>query len=236
VSSRDRAHQPPDWRAHWERNQRLEFSRSGLATASSGLHTLSANPIGSIRRRLSQLTPSPSDIHWACALCPSEHPSARRMTVDLVQAGHLHRRSTLRLALPRGSAWKHRQDASNPLLQPTFRVTSTRRNTTFGDLSTAAGEPAGSTFEDLSWPRRFRRSVEKDAGPPFGHPASDGRAIDGARSASVCSALSRERSLSREGREPPQPCRLSDGSAGQTSDTRSKSRRGRPKPRQMPLM
>jgi hypothetical protein len=102
------------------------------------------------------------------------------MTVDLVQAGHLHRRSTLRLVLPRGSTWKQRQDASNPFLQPTFRVTCTRRNTIFGDLSTAAGEPAGSTFEDPFRPRRFRRSVEKDAGPPFGHPASNGRAIDGA--------------------------------------------------------
>lgn len=168
-------------------------------TASSGLHTLSVNSIGSIRRQLSHSTPSPSDFRRAFARRPSEHPSARRMTVDLVQAGHLHRRSTLRLALPRGSAWKHRQDASNSLLQPTFRVTSTRRNTTFGDLSTAAGEPAGSTFEDLSRPRRFRRSVEKDAGPPFGHPASDGRAIDGARPASVCSALSREARFRAEG-------------------------------------
>lgn len=127
----------------------------------------------------------------------AEHPSARRMTVDLVQAGHLHRRSTLRLALPRGSARKHRQDASNPFLQPTFRVTSTRRNTTFGDLSTAAGEPAGSTIEDLSRPRRFRRSVEKDAGPPFDHPASNGRAIDGAQPASAHPAPRRFRGRGR---------------------------------------
>jgi hypothetical protein len=55
-----------------------------------------------------------------------EHPSAREMTRGLVQTGGLARRSTLQLVRPCGVPRVQRQDASNPLLQPTFRVTSTR--------------------------------------------------------------------------------------------------------------
>lgn len=59
--------------------------------------------------------------------------AARRMTIDPVRTGRLHRRSTLRLVRPCGFAWRQRQDASNPLLQPTFCVTSTRASTISGD-------------------------------------------------------------------------------------------------------
>lgn len=50
------------------------------------------------------------------------------------------------------------------------------------------GNPAGSRLRDPSRARRFHRSFESDAGPPLvvqrttsGHPASSGRAIDGAQ-------------------------------------------------------
>jgi hypothetical protein len=38
------------------------------------------------------------------------------------RAGNLHRRSALLLVSPRGSTCTHRQDASNPFLQPTFTL------------------------------------------------------------------------------------------------------------------
>lgn len=46
--------------------------------------------------------------------------------------------------------WTHRRDASNPLLQPTFRVTSTRsKNTCSGDFPPrAVGKPAGVRLRD----------------------------------------------------------------------------------------
>ena len=68
--------------------------------------------------------------------------AARGMTIDPVRTGRLHRRSTLRLVRPCGFAWRQRQDASNPLLQPTFRVTSTHASTISGDhLPSAVGKP-----------------------------------------------------------------------------------------------
>ena len=70
-----------------------------------------------------------------------------------------------------------------PFLQPTFHVTSTRRNITFGDCqSSAVGKPAGVHLSDPPG-GRFRHA-EEDAGPPCGHPASDSRALDGALPAS----------------------------------------------------
>jgi hypothetical protein len=54
--------------------------------------------------------------------------------------------------------WLHRRDASNPLLQPTFRVTSTRsKNTLSGDFPpSAVGKPAGVRLRDPleqgAWP------------------------------------------------------------------------------------
>jgi len=43
------------------------------------------------------------------------------------------------------------------------------------------GNPAGARLQDPSRARCFHRSFEPDAGPPLGHPASSGRAIDGAQ-------------------------------------------------------
>jgi len=54
-------------------------------------------------------------------------------------------------------------------------------NTLLGDCPPAAvGKPAGFRLRDLSLGRRFRRTFEKDAGPPRGHPASNNRVLDGA--------------------------------------------------------
>jgi hypothetical protein len=67
--------------------------------------------------------------------------------------------------------------------------------------------------------RRFRRTFVKDAGPPCGHPASNGRAFDGARPASdrsaTATALSRDR-----GGEMPQLYRLTTNLPRRASDTR----------------
>jgi len=43
------------------------------------------------------------------------------------------------------------------------------------------GNPAGARLQDPSRARCFHRTFEPDAGPPLGHPASSGRAIDGAQ-------------------------------------------------------
>jgi hypothetical protein len=82
-----------------------------------------------------------------------------------------------RLAIP--SSWglaafprRHRRDASNPLLQPTFRVTSTRsESTTSGDFPpSAVGNPAGVRLRDppragrLSAARGRRRTTSRSSG------------------------------------------------------------------------
>jgi hypothetical protein len=70
-----------------------------------------------------------------------------------------------------------------PLLQPTFHVTSTRRDFTFGDrLPSAVGKPAGFAFR-IALRLAICRAAS-DAGPPCGHPASDSHALDGAPLAS----------------------------------------------------
>jgi hypothetical protein len=46
------------------------------------------------------------------------------------------------------------------------------------------GNPAGLRLRDPPRPRRFRRSCEKDAGPPRGHPASSSHVLDGTPPAS----------------------------------------------------
>jgi len=51
------------------------------------------------------------------------------------------------------------------------------------------GNPAGLRLRDPLRPRRFRRSAEKDAGPPRGHPASSSRVLDGTPPASGRPAL-----------------------------------------------
>jgi len=112
--------------------------------------------------------------------CP-EHPSARRMTIDPVRTGRLHRRSTPRLVLPCGFAWTNgdkmprirfynqRSASRAPVRTPSSETT--RRS--------PWGNPAGSRLQDPSRARCFHRSFEQDAGPPRGHPASDGRVFDG---------------------------------------------------------
>jgi len=70
-------------------------------------------------------------------------------------------RSTLRLVRPCGFPWWQRQDASNPFLQPTFHVTSTRDK---HHLWRLPAEPPWetrqrSTSRSGPGPRRFRRSA-----------------------------------------------------------------------------
>jgi hypothetical protein len=117
-----------------------------------------------------------------------EHPSAGEMTRGLVQAGGLTRRSTLQLVRPCGVPRVQRQDASNPLLQPTFRVTSTRDKHHLWRLpaESAVGNPPTSS---TSRPTAGESSVsavssEDGAGPPCGHPASNSSVLDGTSPAS----------------------------------------------------
>lgn len=77
-----------------------------------------------------------------------------------------------------------------PFLQPTSRVTSTRRDFPFGDCPpSAVGKPAGVRLSDH--PRTGTLAAESDAGPPRGHPASGDSALDGAAPASGRKAVSR---------------------------------------------
>jgi hypothetical protein len=71
----------------------------------------------------------------------------------------------------------------NPFLQPTFLVTSTRRDITFGGCCRApwVNPPA---FDSRSSPGPRFRIAGEDARPPCGHPASNSRALDGALQAS----------------------------------------------------
>jgi hypothetical protein len=79
-----------------------------------------------------------------------------------------------------------RQDASNPLLQPTFRVTSTRDKHHLWRLpAERSGKPANARLRDR--PRRRDVSAvssEDCAGPPCGHPASNSHVLDGTPPAS----------------------------------------------------
>jgi len=74
-----------------------------------------------------------------------------------------------------------------PLLQPTFRVTSTRdENTTSGDSPPdAVGKPAVARLRDRPWSSGVAavRSLDH-AGPPCGHPASNSLVLDGTTLAS----------------------------------------------------
>lgn len=76
-----------------------------------------------------------------------------------------------------------------PFLQPTLRVTSTRRNITSGDrLPGAVGNPPCSASR-IAFGLAAFAAPGGDAGPPRGHPASSGRALDGALPASGHSTL-----------------------------------------------
>jgi hypothetical protein len=90
------------------------------------------------------------------------------------------------------------------------RVTSTRSSTIFGDPSARRGKTRRHSLRDL-WNQAFPPEVLEDAGPPCGHPASNGRALDGAPPALVCSAAMLALPRKRGGK-PPQLYRLADDS------------------------
>jgi len=107
------------------------------------------------------------------ALARPEHPSARRMTTGPVRAVDLVRRSTLRLVMPCGVPRSQRQDASKSLLQPTFRVTSTRDETPPSETARRAPweNPPVPDFEDVPGPPAFppfvqgrRRTTSRSSG------------------------------------------------------------------------
>jgi hypothetical protein len=81
--------------------------------------------------------------------------------------------------------WRHRRDASNPLLQPTFRVTSTRSETPPLETSRRAPwvTPPAFAFE-IRLEQGACPLLGGDAGPPRGHPASSGSVLDGTSPAS----------------------------------------------------
>jgi len=92
------------------------------------------------------------------------------------------------------------------------------------------GNPAGSRLLDPSRPRCFHRSFEPDAGPPLGHPASSGRAIDGAQTGfrpldnPRCAGTRRERAFARH-----TPCDRAPGKETAVAfSANGRSRRGEP--------
>jgi hypothetical protein len=114
------------------------------------------------------------------------HPFREEETIfDLVQATDLLPHWTTRLAGPFGLPRTRRQDASTPLLQPTFTSRALVIDTPSGDClpdarglprRLTASRPAPGDFGEVSPPRL----PGPGAGPPFGHPASSGYALDGA--------------------------------------------------------
>jgi hypothetical protein len=101
---------------------------------------------------------------------------------DLVQANDLPPRWTTRLAGPFGSPRSRRQDATSPLLQPTFTSRALDIDITSGDCPpVAVSKPTAPSFQ--AGPRGGEvlppRQPGVDAGPPRGHPASSGCALDG---------------------------------------------------------
>jgi hypothetical protein len=140
LSFRARARQPPDCRAHWERNQRLDGSRPELTAAGSGLHTLSADSIEPVRRQLIQpnaVTEAASGFRPLHVLAPfceendSRPRPGRRPSPSLDVAP--------RFASRLGSTTAPRCFES--VSTTDFRVTCTRRNTLSGDLVSAAKNP-----------------------------------------------------------------------------------------------
>lgn len=95
------------------------------------------------------------------------------------------------LVRPCGYPRSRRQDASNPFLQPTFRVTSTHDKHHLWRLPVERrGKPADVRLRDP--PRTGLLTLSQaGAGPPCGHPASSDTALDGATPASGPSAATR---------------------------------------------
>jgi hypothetical protein len=111
------------------------------------------------------------------------HPFREEETIfDLVQATDLLPHWTTRLAGPFGLPRTRRQDASTPLLQPTFTSRALDIDITSGDCPpVAVSKPTAPSFQ--AGPRGGKvlppRQPGVDAGPPRGHPASSGCALDG---------------------------------------------------------
>jgi hypothetical protein len=149
MSSRDRARQPPDGRAHGYETRDPE-SVGGFSDHSPvsphAFHEF--DEPGQLPADSEGKWPSGS--HWAFARCSPDTllRGERRSTPS--RAGNLHRRSTLRLVSPRGSTCAHRQDASNPFLQPTFAKRAPAKAPLLETSSLAVGKPAGARDEDLA--------------------------------------------------------------------------------------
>jgi hypothetical protein len=152
--------------------------------------------------------------------CP-EHPSAEDND-HLPRSGRLAF-SFARLCASLGLAANprsQRQDASIPLLQPTFHVTSTHVETSL--LETLRRAPWETRRRSTSRPPVGARALmgacssSGDAGPPCGHPASSSFALDGATPASGRSAATFLVALARGGFEAPPLCRLAGAPPNRT--------------------
>jgi hypothetical protein len=168
--------------------------RAGLAPAHVSLHAPSTGSMSSIMGQT--VLPDTITEGHARASRPS-HTQAplllRRTNDDLVQVSGLLRRST---SSPR---WASRL-ASNPsprCLEHRFynrRFASRAPAETPSSETlrrTAVGKPAGVRLRGSRSGQRRCRPTENDAGPPRGHPASNGLALDGALPASGRSTFPR---------------------------------------------
>jgi hypothetical protein len=171
LSLHGAARQSPNCRA-WPQSLDLAFQQAGLALTGIEIprafhgfnQRLGTNRRGSIEGQRFAGTAIEGP-HWPFGLCAPSHPFAKRMTTGPVRALRLPVAGPCFLVGPCGFPWTHRRDASNPLLQPTFRVTSTRsKNTLFGDFPpSAVGNPAGVRLRDP--PRTQRRRVRSRKTP-----------------------------------------------------------------------
>jgi hypothetical protein len=194
LSSRGLARQPPGLSCSRASRPETHCLRTGLAPANVSLHAPSTDstlgsimgPTGSPVTTTEGNARASRPLHTLCTL------AAPRTADDPVRVTHLLRRWT---PFPRRASRPSLGHVAKmpriPFLQPTFHVTSTRRNITFGDHPpSAVGKPASVRLLGSSpGPSGLPLLPEDDAGPPCGHPASNGLALDGALPASGRSTL-----------------------------------------------
>jgi hypothetical protein len=145
----------------WATEPGPSTSRAGLALWRRGSRAPSAEPLGSMSDRLVCRGLHRGMQGGLATRMHPEHPCCEgERSFDLVQANDLRPRWTTRLVGPRGLPRTRRQDASTPLLQPTFTSRALDIDTTSGDcMPGTVGNPAGVQLRG-----RLRRKVLP---PPF---------------------------------------------------------------------
>lgn len=159
--------------------------RAGLTFASTSLHAPSADSIAQAAGQ--DVWPGTATWGARSGLSTFVRPStlaARRMTQDPVRASRLFRRST---SSPREASRLSLGPASRCLDSVSTTDVSCHEHPSRHHLwrpgAGAVGKPADVTFADRPRKGCFHLASD-DAGPPFGHPASSSRALDGAPQAS----------------------------------------------------